>query len=81
MPLTLRQLPKSAFAEVCFCRSLLLPKSAFAFREIKRALRGRARARPLEHLFPLVVHDFYTLYTIQTTTKCALHEPHNTPFF
>ena len=61
MPLTLRQ----------------LPKSAFAFREIKRALRGRARARPLEHLFPLVVHDFYTLYTIQTTTKCALHEPHN----
>ena len=65
MPLTLRQ----------------LPKSAFAFRETKRALRGRARARPLEHLFPLVVHDFYILYTIQTTTKCALHEPHNTPFF
>ena len=65
MPFTLRQ----------------LPKSAFAFRETKRALRGRARARPLEHLFPLVVHDFYTLYTIQTTTKCALHEPHNTPFF
>ena len=69
MPLTLRQ----------------LPKSAFAFREIKRALRGRARARPLEHLFPLVVHDFYILYTIlytiQTTTECALHEPHNTPFF
>ena len=64
MPFTLRQ----------------LPKSAFAFRETKRALRG-ARARPLEHLFPLVVHDFYTLYTIQTTTKCALYEPHNTPFF
>ena len=39
------------------------------------------QTRPLEHLFSLVVHDFYTLYTIQTTTKCALHEPHNMPFF